>query len=163
MPTLNIATPTLSQLPKITTILSQWTEIEEVNKYITRITNEINGQTQYNLYFFVGIIDNQVVGITGISDPLPLAKSFAQTPNPAELKILYIDGACHGQGFGRQLLEFIQFLASNQEHTELLIRSANRYRGTAYGFYEKMGYTKLTILNPDTSNSMQLFSKLLPI
>ena len=46
-----IVKPETKDLEQIKEILSQWTEIEEVEKYITRISNEIDGKIEFNMQF----------------------------------------------------------------------------------------------------------------
>jgi len=41
---MNIVKPKTKDLEQIRNILSQWTEIEEVDKYLVRISNEIGGK-----------------------------------------------------------------------------------------------------------------------
>lgn len=152
---MNISKPKTEDLDKIFEILLQWTEREEAEKYVKRIRNEINGTTEFNMSFWVIKKDEEVVGIGGLSDILPSIKSFQKTDSPCELKILYIDNKFRGQGFGKILLNFLEEKAKDNKYTELMIRSADRYKDTAYGFYEKMGYKNIGL----TDNNMAVFNK----
>ncbi|MBU0976689.1 MAG: GNAT family N-acetyltransferase [Patescibacteria group bacterium] len=140
MENLSFLKPYKSDLKAIRLILKQWTDPEEVEKYIERIENEINGKTEYNMHFFVLKKDNIVVGVGGIADPPPKSHKFSRFKNPGDIKILYMDNRFRGQGLGRILLEHLEEKAKKFGYDELLIRSAERYRDTAYGFYERMGY-----------------------
>ncbi len=152
---MNIIKPKIEDLDKIFEILIQWTEKDEALKYGERIKNEINGTTEFNMSFWVIKKDEEVIGIGGLSDILPKVKSFSKTENPGELKILYLDNKSRGQGFGKIFLNFLEEKARESKYTELMIRSAERYKDIAYGFYSKMGYNKLGL----TDNNMAVFNK----
>jgi GNAT superfamily N-acetyltransferase len=152
--------PFSEDLGRIEEILSRWTEKEEVVKYTNRIRNEINGKTEFNMHFWVAKENSIVVGIVGLSDPLPKTFPFARSGNPGEIKILYVDATARRKGVGRLMVEFVEDQARNCGHSELLVRSAERYKDTAYGFYKKMGYAKVGKLSGgDKNNPMQVFSK----
>ena len=159
---INIEKPKISDLEQIRNIFSQWTEIEEVEKYLSRISNEINGQTEFNMQFWVACENKIAVGVVGLSDPLPKVLPFAKTEKPGEIKILYVDTKKQGKGIGRFLVDFIEEEAIAQGYSELLIRSAEKYRETAYRFYEKMDYVKVGVVDgEDSSKKMQVFGKVL--
>ncbi len=150
-----ITKPKIEDLDKIFAILLQWTDREEAEKYVNRIKNEINGIKEFNMSFWVIKKDDEVAGVGGLSDILPSIKSFSKTENPCELKILYLDNKFRGQGFGKILLNSLEKKAKENKYTELMIRSAERYKDTAYGFYEKMGYKNIGL----TDNNMAVFNK----
>jgi len=152
---MNISKPKTEDLDKIFEILLQWTEKGEAEKYIKRIKNEINGTTEFNMSFWVIKKDDEIAGVGGLSDILPSIKNLSKTKNPGELKILYLDNKFRGQGFGKILLNFLEEKAKDNKYTELIIRSAERYKNTAYGFYEKMGYKNIGL----TDNNMAVFNK----
>ena len=157
---LNIIKPRQSDLEQIKTILCQWTEPAEVEKYLLRFTNEINGQTEYGMQFWIAEDNGVVMGVVGLSDPMPNLLTFAQTKNPGEIKILYVDGQSQGKGIGKELINFIQMEAAKKRYSELLVRSAQKYKLTAYGFYEKLGYTNLGAVGSE-SKQMQVFGKVI--
>lgn len=152
---MNITKPKTEDLDKIFEILLQWTEREEAEKYVKRIKNEINGKTEFNMSFWVIKKDEEVAGVGGLSEILPSIKNFSKTKNPCELKILYLDNKFRGQGFGKILLNSLEEKAKENKYAELIIRSAERYKDTAYGFYEKMGYKNIGL----TDNNMAVFNK----
>lgn len=159
---MEIVKPNFSDIDSIRKIMAFWTEPEEVDKYADRLKEEINGKTEFNMQFWVAKESGKVEGIVGLSDPLPQVLTFAKTQNPAEIKILYVDKDTQGKGVGKALITFIEGEAKNQQFNELLVRSGERYRCTAYGFYEKMGYTKVGVLGKDNeSKKMQVFEKIL--
>lgn len=156
--------PQIKDLPEIENILKQWTELSETNKYIERIKNEINGISVFEMQFWV-IIDNEnIIGIGALAKPLPVSLKFAKTANSYEIKILYIDGQKQRKGAGKKLLIFLEDKAKSMSITELLVRSAMRYKFSAYGFYEKMGYEKTGVIENNSNGikqPMQVFSKTL--
>lgn len=154
--------PKVSDLENIKKILTSWTDETEVDKYIARIIAEINGHTEFNLHFWVAKDEEKTVGIIGLCDPLPKILKFAKSQKSGEIKILYLDPAVRGKGVGKLLESFIEKEAAGEGYKELLIRSAERYRETAYGFYEKMGFNKVGLVEGgESSEPMQVFEKLL--
>lgn len=152
-----IEKPKTEDLKMIRYILEQWTEPEEVEKYLFRIESEINGQTEYSMNFWVIKDQGLVIGVGGLTKPLPLILTLTKTTNPGEIKILYIDNNHRGKGIGRQMVNYLEQEARNQGYTELFIRSAERYKDTAYGFYKKMGYEQIHKLE----NNMSVFYKII--
>lgn len=162
MQIITITKPIIADLAFIKDILSQWTDQLEVEKYISRVENEIHGHTEFNMHFWVAKDEDSVMGIVGLSDPLPKILHFAQTATPGELKILYVDTARQGRGVGRLLVNLLELEAKYFGYTELLVRSAQRYQDTANGFYKKMNFTdRGTIDGADSGKSMQVFQKII--
>ncbi len=110
--------------------------------------------------FWVAEENNEILDIIGLADPLPKVLSFAQTLYPGEIKILYVDSNRIKAGIGRALVTFIESEAVKQNYKELLLRSALRYKDTAWGFYQKMGYETVGMLKgEDGGEEMQVFRK----
>jgi GNAT superfamily N-acetyltransferase len=157
-----ITKPRPNDLPVIEKILSQWTETKEKVKYVNRIEQAIGGKTEYGMRFWVAREGNLCVGVAGLSDPLPKVLSLAKTDKPGEIKILYVDKDSQGKGAGRALIEYLEKSARESGYKELLVRSAERYRETAYGFYEKVGYEKAgKVPGGEEGKEMQVFGKVL--
>lgn len=152
-----ISKPQSSDLSAIKSILSQWNDPEEVGKYLSRITGEINGTVQFNQHFWIIKFENQVAGVGGLADPLPKTLPFATTSKPGEIKILYLDNLYRGRGLGKHLLAFLETEAKNYGYTEILIRTAKRYKTTAWDFYQHQNYKLVGHLD----DSMAVFQKLL--
>ncbi|MFA6514292.1 MAG: GNAT family N-acetyltransferase [Patescibacteria group bacterium] len=152
-----IEKPKIKDLEMIRKILEQWAELEEVDKYLSRINSEINGQTEYSMNFWVIKDQELVIGVGGLAKPLPFILSLATTNNPGEIKILYIDDSHRGKGVGKQMIKFLEQEAEKLGYTELFIRSAEKYKNTAYDFYERMGYEELCKLE----NNMSVFYKVI--
>lgn len=146
-----IEKPKIEDLKMIGYILEQWTEPEEVEKYLSRIESEINGHTEYSMNFWAIKDEKLVIGIGGLAKPLPLILPLAKTNNPGEVKILYIDNDHRGKGVGRRMINYLEQEARTQGYRELFIRSALIYKNTAYDFYKKMGYEELGKLKDDMS------------
>lgn len=152
-----IEKPKIEDLKMIRSVLEQWTESEEVEKYLSRIESEINGYTEYSMNFWVIKDKELVIGVGGLAKPLPIILPLAKTINPGEIKILYIDNNHRGKGIGKQMINYLELEAKNQGYTELFIRSAERYKDTAYGFYMNIGYENIYKLE----NNMSVFHKII--
>ena len=152
--------PTKEDLEMVRKILLQWTEKSEADKYIDRIKKEIGGTTEFNMHFWVAKNNGKAIGVVGLADPLPKVLPLAKTKNPGELKILYLYKKEQGKGIGKFLVDFVEEQAKKQGYSELLVRSAERYRDTAYGFYKNMGYKTIGVVSgSEKSKLMQVFSK----
>ena len=82
-------------------------------------------------------------------------KYLSKGNNPAEIKILYLDNNSRGKGAGKKLLVFLENVLFDKNHDEIIIRSAEKYKDTAYGFYEKFGYKLVDYID----NNMAVFIK----
>ena len=159
---IEINKPNGGDLNDIKEILSQWTDKEELNKYIERIDNEIKGKTEYNMQFWVVREGGKPVGIIGLSNLLPKVLFLAKTKKPAEIKILYLENNHRGKGLGKKLVSFVEDEAKKQGYSELIARSSMKYKETAFGFYERLGYAKMAEINNDEENKiMAVFEKVL--
>ena len=156
-----VVKPSLEDLSRIENILTQWNIVGDVEQNVKRITNEINGKTEFNMQFWIARENDEVLGVTGLSDPLPKVIRFAKNTKPAEIKILYVDKDKQGKGIGRKLVSFVEEEARIKGYNELLVRSALIYKDTAWGFYKKMGYADVGKLEKGEREPIQVFEKLL--
>jgi GNAT superfamily N-acetyltransferase len=157
---IEITKPEEKYYKEVKQILEQWTENEEVEKYLTRIKNEVEGNTEYNQQFWLAVDEGRAIGVIGLADPLPKVLPLAQTSRPGEIKILYVDKKAQAKGVGLSLVEYVEKIAKEKGYSELIVRSAERYRDTAYGFYEHIGYVKRGVVpGGDQSLVMQVFGK----
>ena len=154
-----IAKPKINDLIGIKQVLEQWTVIDEVEKYLARISSEIKGKIEYSMNFWVIKEGDVVIGVGGLAEPLPIILNFAKTSNPGEIKILYISDSYRRKGFGREMINFLEKEAKIKNYQELFVRSAELYKKTAYGFYKKMGYIQIGKIE----NNMNVFNKILKI
>ena len=155
-----ITKPKINDLRAINNILIRWTEKEEAEKYIERIGNEIKGKTEFNMQFWVAS-NTVVLGVIGLSDPLPILERFFSTNKPGEIKILYVDEQNVHQGIGKTLTAFLENEAINQGYTELFVRSAQKYKFTAWEFYKRVGYKELGSVTNEKQEKMKVFNKIL--
>ncbi len=154
--------PQQEDLVQIKKILSQWNDDLETQKYVNRVKNEIGGYKEFDMKFWVLKIDGEVIGMGGLADCQPKIKPFIQTNKPKELKTIYLEQEYRGKGLGRKLIEFLQSKAKSLGYTELLLVSAERYRKTAYGFYEKIGFKQLgEVAGMSEQDKIAVFSRLL--
>lgn len=156
-----IRKPNQGDLDKIHNILAQWNSESDTEKYFTRIKNEIAGINEFNMKFWVAF-EADTLGIVGLSDLSPDLYSFCKTDKPGQLKILYIDNKERGKGVGKTLVKFIESEAVKCGYKELLVKSAEIYKDTAWGFYEKMGYkSEGSVINRTNAGKSNVFEKML--
>ena len=148
---MTIRKPETKDLPKIKEVLAQWNDDEYTNLYFKRVKNEIEGSTEFNIKFWVAS-EKDVLGIIGLCNPSPDILHFATTSEPGQLKILYIDSRAQGKGVGKKLTEFIEKKALKKDYDELLVKSSEDYKKTAWGFYEKMGYKPVDLIGNKSNN-----------
>lgn len=158
---LAVAKPRRGDSGRLGAILSQWIDAEEAAKYMERIDAECQGRTEYGMAFYALRRDGEIVGVGGLSDPLPMIRPFAATEHPGELKALYLDDQARGKGLGSFFLHFLEDEARRQGRKELLVRSAEQFRETAFGFYRQAGYEDLGVILNSAGKPMELFRKLL--
>lgn len=158
---MKIRKPQIGDLVEIKNILSQWNDEEYTEIYFSRVRNEINGITEFNMKFWIAF-DNGVLGIIGLSDLSPDLLIFSKTDKPGQLKILYIDNKMRGKKIGKKITFFIEDEASKQGYKELLVKSSEIYKNTAWGFYEKMGYKQIGLTdNSRNDKKSMIFQKIL--
>lgn len=154
-----IRKPQEKDLPKIKDILAGWNDQEYTDLYFNRIKNEIHGQTEFNMKFWVATEEN-VLGIIGLCDLSPDLLKFAKHPNPGQLKILYVDDVQRGKGIGKKLVNYIEDEALTQNYKELFVKSSEEYEKTAWEFYEKMGYKTVSLIeNKLNDKKSKIFNK----
>ncbi len=158
---LTVSKPQSNDMSALARILGQWIDETETAKYVERMAAERAGRTEYGMAFFVLKNGDGVVGVGGLADQLPVIIPRAQSANPGELKILYLDTEMRGRGYGGAFLQFLESEAKRQGRTELLVRSAEQFRETAFGFYRQAGYEDLGAINNASGQPMQLFRKVL--
>jgi len=116
---------------------------------------------EFNTHFWVAR-DKEVLGIIGLSDPSPDILKFSKTGKAGQLKILYVDNKERGKGIGKLLTNFIEKEALLNGYKELLVKSSEIYKDTAWGFYEKMDYKQIGLIsNKDINKKSMIFRKLL--
>lgn len=156
-----IRKPLQKDLGKIRNILSQWNDEADTEKYLSRIKNEIAGINEFNMKFWIAF-DKEALGVIGLSDLSPDLNNFSKTNEPGQLKILYVDNEERGRGVGKMLTEYLERVAKRQGYKELIVKSAEIYKDTAWGFYERMKYKPLGFVDNKTHDGKsKTFGKML--
>jgi GNAT superfamily N-acetyltransferase len=154
--------PHKQDLPSVAKILAQWNDEAEVQKYVDRVRQEIQGKTKYDMRFWVLKFDSKVIGMGGLADCQPKLKPFLKTKKAKEIKALYLDQKYRGKGYGRRILGQLEKMAQRKGYRQMLLVSAERYENTAYGFYEHLGFKKQGHVKGGAPGKlMAVFSKLL--
>lgn len=157
----SIQKPQLKDLDEIRNILAQWNDETDTEKYFSRVKNEIEGINEFNMKFWIAF-DEEALGIIGLCDLSPDLISFSKTDKPGQLKILYLDDKERGKGTGKKLVEFIEKEAKRQGYKEFFVKSAEIYKKTGWGFYKKMGYRPIGLIDNKIHNGRsQIFLKVL--
>jgi len=152
---MKILKPRKEDLVEIKNILSQWNDEEYTEIYFSRVRNEIDGILEFNMKFWIAF-DNGVLGVIGLSDLSPDLSIFSKTDKPGQLKILYIDDKMRGKKIGKKLTLFIERETLKQGYKEILVKSAEIYKDTAWGFYEKMGYKQMGLTNNNRNDKKSM-------
>ena len=159
---MNIFKPQKSDLPDIKDILYKWTDKEEADKYIDRILSEIDGDTEWNMRYWVIKQDDKVYGVSGIGDSYPKLSQHAKTNKPGLIKIMYLVDDERGKGIGKLLLKAMEEEMRKFGYSEIIVGSHSQYKDTAFGFYKKMGYKVIGRNKGDSeSDYMEVFGKVL--
>lgn len=144
-------------LRHIETIIKPWLSAEEVSGYLKTIRDIVQSATpsQFNNHFFVAIIDNTVIGITAFRIPLPILLPHSSTDNPAELNMLYVLDSYHGMGVGSALINTIIDRTKKLKYTELIVRSAIRFKDVGWKFYDQFdGLHRVGLLYPSNPKKL---------
>ena len=88
----------------------------------------------------------EVVGVIGFTSPEARMYRFKLTARPVELVNAYVKQDERGGGVGRALVAELEKRAKDQDYTEVLLNSGPRYKGTGWGFYERVGYTRVGVM-----------------
>lgn len=141
-----IRKPQITDIDPIKALLVQWNDLHYVEKYLPFIENYCNDK-ELGLYmeFFVLEDNNKIVGFAALSDINETVKELVQTSNPIELKMLYLDNAERGKGYGKLLLSYLENLVKERRKGEMIIRSSDQFKETAWEFYKKMGFPQIAL------------------
>jgi len=157
----SIQKPQLKDLDKVRNILAQWNDEADTEKYFSRVKNEIEGANEFNMKFWIAF-DKEAIGIIGLCDLSPDLTNFSKTDKPGQLKILYLDNKKRGKGNGKKLVEFVEEEARKFGYKEFFVKSAEIYKDTGWGFYEKMVYKSVGLVDNKThSGKSNIFGKTL--
>lgn len=156
-----------TDLKKIDRILSDWLSKEEVDHYldsIQAILSDPSPTPKFDSHYYVAVLDDQVVGLSGFRQPNPKLLQFAHTQAPAELCMLYMAKEHRGKGIGKSLLNHVVHQVQKRHYQELIVRSAKKFINTGWGFYDKMGFARVGQLDQadDQKVSQIWFKKIFP-
>jgi len=151
-------------LPAIGSILSDWLSKDEVDHYTKSVKDIVSGSSskpQFDSHYFVAVLNQEIIGVAGFRTPLPKLLNFTSTSKPAELCMLYVAKDHKGKkGAGKALLDFVISQAIEKGYEELVVRSAEKFKDTGWGFYDHMGFTRVgELLPPDSKTMSQVRTK----
>lgn len=154
--------PKAEDLKAIYEIISEWNESPYVDELYQYIETEISHPLEYNLQFFVLEDADAVVGVGGIADPIPDMMHFATRKKPGTIKSLYVKNEQRGKGYGKMLLTGLEQKLKSDGYDEIILRSDEKFKSTAWDFYVKMGYEALgTMPSKDGTTEMAVFRKII--
>lgn len=155
-------------LPATKQVLAAWLTSDEVAHYFEFIENSLNRTTESlafdSNYLVAETVDREVVGVLGYRKPITKMLKFATTKNPAELNMLYVlPEKRGGQGVGTALVTEMEKILKRNKYTEVLVRSAKRFKKTAWGFYDQLpGFQRISVLQEtDNSEPAQIWQKII--
>jgi len=162
---IKISSAKISDLKNIKSVLGYWLTAEEVEHYLPYIKNSIYGEKmaiQYDSHYFVISSDkNKIIGVIGYRKPIPKVKKYACTKNPVELNMLYLRPNWRGKGVGRHGLAYLEEQVLIKGYGEILVRSADRFKDTAWGFYDHHDFKRMGKIKEEKKNYSQVWSRVL--
>jgi GNAT superfamily N-acetyltransferase len=153
-----------NDIDSVSNVLSDWLSKEEVDHYIKSIQDIIvspSPKPKFDSHYYVALLNEEIIGVAGFRVPIPKLVKFASTKTPAELCMLYVAKEHRGgKGIGTILLNHIIDQAKIQGYQELIVRSAEKFVDTGWGFYDHMGFDRVGQLLPSGSEKKsQIWSK----
>jgi GNAT superfamily N-acetyltransferase len=151
-------------LDQIYTILSQWNKNPYLDELFALVKLELQEKLKYNMQFFVLADDEQgkIVGFGGLVELMPQMRNYATTEKSCGIKSLYLNNSFRGQGIGKILLKELENEALKQGNLEIVLRSAEEFKDTAWDFYQHQGYEYIDTMKGEGGNSdMAVFRKIL--
>lgn len=150
-------------LSAVSKILSTWLTKEEAEHYISSIQEIITNRKEklkFDSHYFVAVTDHKIIGVAGFRSAHPKLLEFATTNKPAELCMLYVAKNYIGKGAGQALTEYVIEKIRKKKYKELMVRSAEKFRETGWGFYDKMEFERAGELKAAGSEALsQVWTK----
>ena len=132
-------------------VLLDWLTPEEAEYYIVKINDQ---NKLYDSHYYLALLNDKVVGIIAYREPAPKVVRFTISEKPAEINMLYVGKEyCRGQGIGKTLLSYITDEVKGSGYTELVVRSAEKFKDTGWGFYDHMNFSRAGELMPPESET----------
>lgn len=155
-------------LEAIKRVLSDWLSVEEVKHYtesIREIVSTSLPQPKFDSHYYVAIFCGGIVGVAGFRMLNPMLLQFATTKTPAELCMLYVAKEHRGgKGVGTALLNYVIDEVKKRKYEEIIVRSAEKFADTGWGFYDKMGFCRVGQLQQsETEKKSQIWAKKISI
>lgn len=142
----------IDDLDQLRPILERWIRTtvdgevikEEVEEDLQTMRDSLEGRLDATFFVAVRQSDNSVAGVGGVlRAPRPAVKQFMVTERPVELINMYMSD--REGGIGSAVLAKAEDFAKKHGYTEMGLDSGPRYEKTAWGFYDKKGFTRVGI------------------
>jgi len=152
-----------NDLSAISEVLLDWLTAEEVEHYIKQIHDIISDTSgpKFDSHYYVAVLDKVVIGLVGFREPLPKLLKFTTKAKPAELCMIYVSNKHRGgQGVGTALLNYVIKELVARKYDELVVRSAEKFSDTGWGFYDSLGFERVgQLLPPESETKSQVWLK----
>lgn len=156
---LKISPIAIDDLNLVSNLLKSYLQDEnEVYYFVNIIKETINGTVAGTSEKYVAAkdVDNEVVGILGYRNTIKKFLPFTSTPNSIEIYALFVDKDNLKKGIGKNLIEYLKDYAKNKGYSEILVRSAYRFKDSGWKFYERLGFQLIGIIEekPDEHSNI---------
>ncbi len=116
---------------------------EEIDEIIKEMENSINNPN-ISTYLVAETPLDGVIGVVGFRPPTQEMLPFVTVDKATELTNFYVaEKHRGGKGIGTSLLNAIEQRAVKRGYEQIVLNSGPRYKETAWGFYDKMGYARV--------------------
>lgn len=162
MVNLEIRDVTTADIPGVKDIYSSWMTSEEMDQiafFTNLVVQSVSDPKAEERYFVATQRDGVPIGIVGYrTTQTRTLATFADTRKPLQLTVLMVHKTSSSKGIGSALLDYIENFAGNQEYSEVLLSSSERWKDS-WGFYEKSGYRDLGEMPNTHEWHTRMFSK----
>lgn len=137
---------------------SYYTKSEDRDYFINRVQQVLEGGQEAkgsDLRYLVADKGGFIVGILGFRKAPSKMLPFVKTPNPVELYTFFVRDRQHG--VGRALFEKMREMAKESGYTEIVVFSSKAWESN-WGFYDKMGFVRITQLKIEDGRIGQVWS-----
>lgn len=160
-----IQSPAITDLERISQIYSEYYVDEEGKidpeeiKYFTELIEKSIKETSSDATesYLVARKQNEIQGIAGYRNVIKKFLPYTVTPNPLEVYVLFVEKNHSRQGIGKELIEYIKTIAIKKGYTELVVRSASKFRDSGWKFYEKLGFQEVGTIPEKTGQESKIF------
>jgi GNAT superfamily N-acetyltransferase len=131
---------------------------QEIDRYLGRMADSVRPGGPYR--YFVAEEGRRVVGIFGYSPVSAELAPLAATIKAAQLWNFYVHPDDIRRGIGHVFCAFMEREVA-RGYQEILLMSSARFRATAWGFYEREGYTVIHEYNREDGLLCRVYQKLI--